>query len=706
MRLTSIFAQNFLGYESVEVDLSDVTDLVIVGPNGAGKSSLLDAITWALFDTIHRPGIRASGDRVIRDGADLASVVVGFEAGGHRIGVTRQKPRGKTGTLGLVVDGEQQTKHTTAETFAAIEKYVGLSLPGLLAGPFMVQKESDSFMAMQPRDRKDLLIRLLELDVYERLHEAAKKEMREWEAARAAAEQRIGPLRQEVASYEHLPVRLAAARDAVEAARHEVFDAEEALASAREALAAASAADTAYESVIARIARLFEERRDVDQQLAAARQKVSAHEQPAPEPSDDVPAAPSDEYIARARDGLQAAREARERYMAAETEHRAAEAAVARATRDAATIESVPCQHLAGQGFEEGAAIADACRSCRFLTDAVVQQEAIPTLTAKADALRRAADENATLAGLVVERAAQVDRALEAQRAALKVESARAAWAERERSRVELLATHQERVADLEGRHASIEAEWNAAHAEALPLRESHDRAEDLRGDVARAEDRRRLARAALLDAEGPWRDLVAADARREAAVDDLKRQEQTREHATEQANTYRILSLAFGRDGIPTSIIEGTIPVIEAAANEVLARLPGDMSLSLRTQRESKAGGMIDRLEVVVITDGWEREYGLLSVGQRFRVDLALRIGLSRVLSHRSDARIETLWLDEPLADLDAEAREAVIETLGAVRDDFALTVVVSHHPEFNDHFTNVLHVSMDGGVSAAVLV
>jgi exonuclease SbcC len=166
------------------------------------------------------------------------------------------------------------------------------------------------------------------------------------------------------------------------------------------------------------------------------------------------------------------------------------------------------------------------------------------------------------------------------------------------------------------------------------------------------------------------------------------------------------LLAEAFHRDGIPSAILARGIPLIEEEANEVLASLPGSLSLALRTQREKKTGGMADTLDVVVTANGWEREYGMLSVGQRFRVDLALRLGLSRVLTRRTGGRVDTLWLDEPLAALDANGREAVMETLAALADDFGLLVVVSHHPDFNDRFPGRIEVTMEDGVSTAVLV
>src|ERR1041385_6171968 len=47
----------------------------IVGPNGAGKTTILEAIAWALFDTLDYPK-----DDFLRRGAKKGSVRVTFES--------------------------------------------------------------------------------------------------------------------------------------------------------------------------------------------------------------------------------------------------------------------------------------------------------------------------------------------------------------------------------------------------------------------------------------------------------------------------------------------------------------------------------------------------------------------------------------------------------------------------------------------------
>jgi exonuclease SbcC len=165
------------------------------------------------------------------------------------------------------------------------------------------------------------------------------------------------------------------------------------------------------------------------------------------------------------------------------------------------------------------------------------------------------------------------------------------------------------------------------------------------------------------------------------------------------------VLAAEFHRNGIPSAILERGLPMIEEESNQVLARMPGGLQIRLATQRETKAKGVKEVLDVVVVRAGAERDYALLSGGQRFRVDFALRLGIAAVLSQRSGSPVDTLWLDEGWGTQDPEGREAMLEALALVADRFGLVVVISHYPEVTDRFPVRLEVRMEDDVSVASL-
>jgi DNA repair exonuclease SbcCD ATPase subunit len=271
------------------------------------------------------------------------------------------------------------------------------------------------------------------------------------------------------------------------------------------------------------------------------------------------------------------------------------------------------------------------------------------------------------------------------------------------------IASRDEHTATLSGLQDTIVAQ----RAELDQLVAEQATIDDEMANVAAVQAEMQQVEYALAEVKGRLRTmdpLIAGFTAMQGVIDkargDLGGWQEREDRARAQAETYTILAKAFHITGIPTLLVENGIAIIEERANEVLARLPQDFRIELRTQREKKGGGLMDSLDVVVVTEGWETDYNMLSVGQRFRVDLALRLGLSSVLTHRHGARIDTLWLDEPLADLDDEGREAAVEALTVLAADFDLIVVVSHHADFNDRFPARIQVEQDGGISEARLI
>jgi exonuclease SbcC len=155
---------------------------------------------------------------------------------------------------------------------------------------------------------------------------------------------------------------------------------------------------------------------------------------------------------------------------------------------------------------------------------------------------------------------------------------------------------------------------------------------------------------------------------------------------------SFKMLEKAFSKDGIPSLLIEQALPEIESHANEILDRLSsGTMSVHFETQRQYRDRNREDRKETldILIRDAMgEREYELFSGGEAFRINFAIRLALSRVLSHRAGARLQTLVIDEGFGSQDADGRQRLIEAINLVRGDFAKILVITHLEELKDAF------------------
>ncbi len=155
-------------------------------------------------------------------------------------------------------------------------------------------------------------------------------------------------------------------------------------------------------------------------------------------------------------------------------------------------------------------------------------------------------------------------------------------------------------------------------------------------------------------------------------------------------------LATAFGRDGIPAMILNSVVVELDSVVNDVLARLSeGTLGVRIETQREKKTGGVADTLEVIVSDGVTDRPYATFSGGERFKIDLALRVGLAKLLSRRSGTPIRTLAIDEGWGALDPDGVQAMIECLHALAADFDCLITISHVPAVADGFATRLVVT-----------
>lgn len=192
---------------------------------------------------------------------------------------------------------------------------------------------------------------------------------------------------------------------------------------------------------------------------------------------------------------------------------------------------------------------------------------------------------------------------------------------------------------------------------------------------------------------EGEARQVVGAaqqklDHCRYLAKERQDRMRQLQELA-EERSLYEELQVAFGKKGLQALIIETVIPEIEEEANALLRRMTdGRMTMSLTTQRDAKSGGTIETLDIIISDENGPRNYELYSGGEAFRINLALRIALSKLLARRAGAQLQTLIIDEGFGTQDAEGRQRLVEAINAIKDDFARILVITHVEELRDAF------------------
>lgn len=173
-----------------------------------------------------------------------------------------------------------------------------------------------------------------------------------------------------------------------------------------------------------------------------------------------------------------------------------------------------------------------------------------------------------------------------------------------------------------------------------------------------------------------------------------------------EEQAIYEELRVAFGREGVQALLIDTILPQIEAEANSLLGRMTeGRMNLKLESQRplQSRKGQFAETLEIRVSDELGHRSYEMFSGGEAFRINLALRIALSKVLANRSGASLPTLFIDEGFGTQDSAGREQILDVLSTLEQDFKCIIVITHLEELKDYFPVRIEVEKRDGASTA---
>ncbi|MCJ2542767.1 AAA family ATPase [Thermostichus vulcanus] len=171
---------------------------------------------------------------------------------------------------------------------------------------------------------------------------------------------------------------------------------------------------------------------------------------------------------------------------------------------------------------------------------------------------------------------------------------------------------------------------------------------------------------------------------------------EQQLQQARRQQQVYQELATAYGRNGIPALIIENVLPELEAQANHILARLTQHrLHLQFVTQRSGRRSSkLIDTLDILIADPHGTRPYETYSGGEAFRINFAIRLALSRLLTQRSGSDLQTLLIDEGFGSQDATGRAQLLAAINAVAPEFACILVITHIPSLQDAFPHRIEV------------
>jgi DNA repair exonuclease SbcCD ATPase subunit/DNA repair exonuclease SbcCD nuclease subunit len=156
----------------------------IFAPNASGKSTLLDAITFCIFDKCGRTSNAAS---VLNNKSSSFTCKFNFELDGKNFFIEKRGTKGRGNHVRVDINfyildelGNEESLNgkERSETNKNIRNILGTYEDFVLTA-LSVQNNNSGFIDMAQKDRKDLLASFLDINVFEQLYNAANEDIKE-----------------------------------------------------------------------------------------------------------------------------------------------------------------------------------------------------------------------------------------------------------------------------------------------------------------------------------------------------------------------------------------------------------------------------------------------------------------------------------------------------------------------------------------------
>jgi exonuclease SbcC len=171
------------------VDFADADLFALVGATGSGKTSIIDALTFALYGSVPRLDDRRAVAPVISQNLTEARVRLDFTVEGRAHTAVRvvraTRAGGATTKEARLQRGDEVLAGTADEVTEAVTALLGLGFEHFTTCVSLPQGRFARFLHDKPSARQDLLVRLLDLGLYEQIAAVARQRA---VAARTAAD--------------------------------------------------------------------------------------------------------------------------------------------------------------------------------------------------------------------------------------------------------------------------------------------------------------------------------------------------------------------------------------------------------------------------------------------------------------------------------------------------------------------------------------
>lgn len=697
----SLKLSNFTSYgeKQQELDFTHFKLAAISGLNGAGKSSLLDSITWCVWGT-SRAG--DSSDELIHQGVDKMYVEFSFELDGNEYIVKRMRTKKGGGLTSLEFwsgkAGHNLTEGTIKSTQEKIINLLHLTYETFTNSAFLRQGHADEFTTKGPTDRKRILSDILGLSHYDKLEEKAKEKVKELQTKLQLLEYQFLEIEAEISQKDIGEKQLSEIKNKVTEVEKKIKNKEQDLKliqKEKEGL------NLVFEQRKTMEENLQRQKEELEQIVLSGKQRGTRIK----ELEQSISALPqlekeieilkflqkeSDELISKRQQKMEIEKKLFEITSQLQIKKQKQETIQQEIDRlrkelDDLAKDRAKCP-TCGQtiGLDQKHKVLDEIKQNLkvkeeelSLIDTKLQEKEVEVIKKELEIISFDKDKYESiqqklknLESLQVkkETALQLKASLETEKKTL--EELRSLYKNKE-IQVKKLQEESNKLPKISQDLQQVNYKLNQIELELENLRGIE---RETRGSLGQATE------------------LVSRTKQMEKVYKQKGQEKLTLQKGKE---IYEELALAFGKKGIQAMIIESAIPEIEDETNKLLEKLTdGRMRVSLVTQKETKtkmAGGekgIVETLDIIISDEMGERPYEMYSGGEAFRVNFAIRLAISKLLTLRAGAKLQFLVIDEGFGSQDAPGRARLVEVIDTIKGDFEKILIITHLEELKEEF------------------
>lgn len=643
----------------------------IFGPNRSGKSSIVGTMMYGLFNTSDRGAVKNL--QIVNDRKSSGEAKIVLQVGEAKYMLTRETNKTDTkkgvtvaatsldlrriATDGSLVNMNGEQRNDTEKT---IRKLIGTQDDFLLTS-MSTQGDLNKFINEGSAFRKLILTKFLDLDIFEKMHEAAKAELKA-----ATAISKTIPKRDWPTELKKIDTKLSDFDDFADKIETKLSELRASLHTAQVKLALYKNTSTVSEDEISAAVALLESYVASSEALEVQLKKLRLSLENSRDAHARVLSLLENydaEQLRIERDNGVALKSAAKTLEAQLTR---AKEDVERLKRSAKKLSVVPCE--------------DKFPTCMFIKDSHIDRGELP-----------AAEENV----------AELERSLESTNSAFsdwqkldteKKFAEHARLLTEERALANAISASEMSFTKSESQLSIANAKRGSQKIKVDELVEAAARAESVEALTLQRE-------CDSINEEIKRYDKMKVDAatRRgkfETEAKQLKSQQSQYEKVQHDIHVTELISEAFSKRGIPTKIINSQLPAINATIAEILHGVV-DYTIEFVADEDSNA------LDVILNYGDSKRVIELGSGMEKLFASLAIRVALHTITSL---PKTDMFVIDEGFGSLDDLNVEPCNRLLRSLKRYFGTVIVITHVGGIKDSADTIIEIARDGKDSKVV--